>query len=400
MIYIFVDYFPNPYKPYFDTQFSHLVKEGHELKIFAASSYASTINEDVRKYKLDEMVYNFPAEADDVIKYISILFKHVLCNPLRSIRLLFQTKNANLNWKKNLLNYIRAIFLSAREPDICLVHNLGVMSRFTFLKNIYPNSRLGMYFHGGEVGKTPTIKLDKLSFDSVDVVATNTEFSRQQAISRGCDENKINVIPVGFNLADYVFEGQKTYKKNNKLKLVSVGRLSEEKGYVFAIDAIKALIEQGVDNIEYEIVGDGYTRNELKAYIEEQHLTDHIQLSGEKNKEQVSAVLAASDVLILPSLATERWSETQACVVQEAMLMKCIVITTRTGGVPESISPEMEIFSVPPADTNAIVEAVKSINSLSQEKCVELGIAGRQFVENKYDIGIVTPRLLDAIHGH
>ena len=37
-IYAFAEYYLDPFKPYFDTQFTHWVSEGHELRVFAFGS--------------------------------------------------------------------------------------------------------------------------------------------------------------------------------------------------------------------------------------------------------------------------------------------------------------------------------------------------------------------------
>src|SRR5690606_17896531 len=43
-IYVFVESYPNPYKPYYDHQFADLLRKGHDLTIFAAGAESGVLN--------------------------------------------------------------------------------------------------------------------------------------------------------------------------------------------------------------------------------------------------------------------------------------------------------------------------------------------------------------------
>ena len=114
-----------------------------------------------------------------------------------------------------------------------------------------------MYFHGGEVGGVKRVTRDAELFNQMQAVFSNTNFSKNQAISRGCPPERAVVMPVGFDLEDYPAEKPKSYHIGGTLRLISIGRLSEEKGLVFALDAISELIAEGYKRIHYTIVGRG-----------------------------------------------------------------------------------------------------------------------------------------------
>jgi len=83
--------------------------------------------------------------------------------------------------------------------------------------------------------------------------------------------------------------------------------------------------------------------------------------------EEAYAVLAeyrAADAILLPSIPTPHWEENQACVAQEAMLMKLPVLSTRTGGVQESIAPELRLLAVDPGDANALADRIEMLLDL------------------------------------
>lgn len=394
LIYVFVDYYPNPYKPYFDTQFLELIGRGYRLKIFAFGSYRSTINKEVASYNLEKLVCFYPSTLKDMPRRWKEFGTVLIKTPFSLLRRFWCLGSEGDSVKESFMYMARGATLPAEAPKICLVHNLTVGKMFPFLKRIYPRSHVVMFFHGGEIPKTPVVARSIRVFEAMDAVFTNTEFSRRQAIQRGCPAEKVNVVPVGFHLGDYVPTELKRYRIGRRLRLVSIGRLGEEKGYCFALQAVKTLVSEGHD-LSYRIIGEGYLRQTLEHYVSEKGLGNVVSFAGELSKAEVIRELATADVLILPSVETATWAETQACVVQEALLMKLMVIATSAGGVPESIAPETSRFLVPPKNATAIADKIREIGKVSETELQALGQKGRDFVLSNYAIETVTDKLLE-----
>lgn len=64
-----------------------------------------------------------------------------------------------------------------------------------------------------------------------------------------------------------------------KLKILTVGRLEEQKGYDIAVQVCKKLVEQNLA-IEWFVLGDGTQRAELEAEIRKNELEDYFHLLG------------------------------------------------------------------------------------------------------------------------
>ena len=73
----------------------------------------------------------------------------------------------------------------------------------------------------------------------------------------GCPKEKIIVVPVGLNLAKFNPPKARIYKKDDVMRILSVGRLSPEKGFLYAIEAINIVIKKGFNNLSYTIIGHG-----------------------------------------------------------------------------------------------------------------------------------------------
>lgn len=86
-------------------------------------------------------------------------------------------------------------------------------------------------------------------------------------------------------------------KQNNKIILISIGRLSFEKGLEIALNALKGL---KFSNWEYWIIGDGPLENELYSISQKDiRLKDKVKFLGKK--ENPFPYLDQADLFLLPS---------------------------------------------------------------------------------------------------
>ena len=116
-------------------------------------------------------------------------------------------------------------------------------------------------------------------------------------------------------------------KRSNKLKLISVGRLSEQKGYDRLLRVFKKLKSDGL-NIELLLVGDGDKYNELSKYILENKLTNDVVLLGFKDNPY--KYVKISDLFVCSSI-----SEGFSLVIGEAMAVGIPVISVDCPGPNE-----------------------------------------------------------------
>lgn len=394
-IYVFVEHYPNPYKPWIDTQLVALLRAGHQLEILAEAGYTSTVHDEVKAYGLERMTRHYPSTLKTLTQHGGQIAGAMARHPFRSLGLVPKVWDGAFPAKVNVLSAARAAVFPETPPDVCYIHNLVTASRLTFLKELYPDTRVCLYFHGGEVGGQKKIEGEAHIFERMDAVITGTRFAAQQGIERGCPPEKIAIAPLGFNLADYAPGEPRVYRQDGRTRFVSVGRMSPEKGFPVALEAVRRLVESGERRFTYRLVGKGIQYNELVAYVKRHGLEDVVSFAGEKKRSEVAEELQAADAFVLSSLITETWAETQAAVVQEALLMKCLTITTIAGGVPESNAEVMqERFAVPPNDVDALMAAMRKVIACSDAELQELGTAGRDFAVRKYDVGPLMDRIL------
>lgn len=161
------------------------------------------------------------------------------------------------------------------------------------------------------------------------------------------------------------------YFHTNKRKIVSVGRLMEQKNFALAISAASVLKEKGINFLWY-ILGEGELRADLQEQINELGLSGYVKLVG--LKENPYPYISDCDVFVQSSLY-----EGKSIVLDEAKILeKPIVITNYTtaansitDGVNGLIS-EMNADSLAQNISEVLEDAVLSqrlSNQLREEKC-------------------------------
>jgi glycosyltransferase involved in cell wall biosynthesis len=128
----------------------------------------------------------------------------------------------------------------------------------------------------------------------------------------------------------------------------SVGRLEDVKNPLLVVRAFATLSDPRAHLV---MLGAGYLRDPILAYVRSQGLEDQVHLLGKRN--EVAECLAASDAFVLGS----NW-EGNPLSVMEAMAAGLPVISTAVGGVPELVEAGRSGILVPPADAAALAEAM------------------------------------------
>jgi glycosyltransferase involved in cell wall biosynthesis len=130
--------------------------------------------------------------------------------------------------------------------------------------------------------------------------------------------------------------------------LLTVARLAPQKGLGLLLDAVAALqATAGVPPVLAVVAGDGPLEHELRAAAGARGLP--VRLLG--RREDVPALLAAADVVVVPSV----W-EGQPLVVQEALRAGAVVVATDVGGTGE-VAGDAALL-VPGGDPAALASAL------------------------------------------
>jgi colanic acid/amylovoran biosynthesis glycosyltransferase len=133
------------------------------------------------------------------------------------------------------------------------------------------------------------------------------------------------------------FSGQRPGCGEGPIRILSVGRFVEKKGFEFGIRAVSALIGEDFE-IEYLIAGDGPLNTQLKQLVSQLGTSDHIRFLGWKQPDEIAELLRKSDLLLAPSVtACDGDMEGIPVALMEAMASGTLVVSTSHSGIPELV---------------------------------------------------------------
>jgi glycosyltransferase involved in cell wall biosynthesis len=159
--------------------------------------------------------------------------------------------------------------------------------------------------------------------------------------------------------------------------VLTVGRMSREKGHADLLRAIARLVERGTfHNCRVVFVGDGPEMESLKALSAKLGLGELICFAG--HQVEVGPYYALATLLALPS-----HSEGSPNVVLEAMAAGVPVVATAAGGVPEILTDQQNGLIVPLRDPAAMADGIER---LLQDELLRSGVieASRQCAATLY----------------
>jgi glycosyltransferase involved in cell wall biosynthesis len=113
---------------------------------------------------------------------------------------------------------------------------------------------------------------------------------------------------------------------NNKLKIISIGRLSEEKGIDILIQSIAHIVAHSID-VKLVLIGEGGQKEKLIRLTKELNISDQVEFWGYQN--EAYRFLPYFDVFALPS-----YTEGFPITLLEAMQSGIRIVASRVGDVP------------------------------------------------------------------
>jgi colanic acid/amylovoran biosynthesis glycosyltransferase len=201
---------------------------------------------------------------------------------------------------------------------------------------------------------------------------------------------KVVVRRCGIDLS--VFEQRGPRELATPPLVLTVARLSAEKGHLVLVEAAAKLRDRGIA-CAVEIVGDGPLRADIERSIASFGLVDVVRLVGELPPQEVSKRLAQADVFCLPSFA-----EGVPISIMEAMAVGVPVVASGVGGVPELVERGVTGGVVAPGRADLLADELAAMLSDEQRR-QRIVTAARQRVEQLHDLRSTVVALLPLVSG-
>lgn len=174
------------------------------------------------------------------------------------------------------------------------------------------------------------------------------------------------------NIIDEIPEEKSNLKSKN---LVSVGRLSSEKGYMDLLKIYNEIVKKYPD-WKLDIIGDGKERDNLEKYIKDNALEEKVFLHGFQNKNYINNILLNSSIYLMTS-----FTESFGIVLIEAMSygIPCIAFLSAEGA-QELIENDKNGYLIDDRDKDEYIEKLEylikneNIREKMKENCIETSL--------------------------
>jgi len=200
------------------------------------------------------------------------------------------------------------------------------------------------------------LNIFSILFDSEVAISQATKNRLDKRFIAKLISRQSTFIPNGISeeVMDYLKENPTLAKKDDHFKLVTVGRLTEQKGYKYLIEAMKILADyDSVDDKKFSllILGEGHLKNELIELTAKLGLTKNIHFLG--FRQDALQIVASSDLFVSTSL----W-EGIPTVLLEAMALCVPIIATNIPGTREIIIDQQTGILVQPKKPEQLARAI------------------------------------------
>ena len=209
-----------------------------------------------------------------------------------------------------------------------------------------------------------------------------------------CDEEKVKVIPLGFDLSKFREDMElkrtkfrKAYQiSDNEIAIGIIGRLVPVKNHKLFIASAKQVLDRIKLPVRFFIVGDGSERYDLLSYCEslglkavfypEQVAVAPVTFTSWRK--DVDVVMAGLDLVCLSS-----WNEGTPVSLIEAQAAGKPIVSCSVGGIENTVLENQSALLVPPDDISAFSAAILNL-LVNHDLRANMAVKGWPFVKERF----------------
>lgn len=287
-------------------------------------------------------------------------------------------------WLLAYLYYIKKLYLASYDTIILNDVTSVVVASLFFKKKEMAKSLVVL--HGTEpeqffCRKSLFFKLLRLESSYLNLLKVSrgilavSKYMKEKFIQNTTfkDANKIKVVYAGLNDSFFLTNKKEKdsffLKRKNKSVLLSVSRITKQKGYLEMYNIFKKLIEKD-DRFLWVIVGDGDYKRVLSQMIDRDGLEDKIILLGALSRSALKKYYRASDLFWLLPASSESFGlayiEAQACgcpaMGWDLYGIKEAIFNNKTGYL---VKTELQVLSI---------LGSKKFKKINKKECVKFSL--------------------------
>lgn len=343
-----------------------LKNEGYEVEVAANFGDIDPISNE----KKDKMLDTFQREG--VISH-QIDFQRGIGSPVKNIQVILKLRK--------LISEKKYKFIHTNSPLASALVRIANLHKQT--KIIYTAHGFQFFKGGRKRDWLLFYPIERILASQTDVLVTINEEDYTRAKKMGF--KIVKKIPgVGVDIHKFRPCSEKINNSNlDKLILLSVGELNNNKNHILVLEAIMNLINK--QDIEYWICGTGTNEDKYLEYINKNHLVREVKLLGYRS--DINDILEKAHIFVFPS-----FREGLSVSVIEAMAKGKPVLASNIRGNRDLIDNGKGGVLFNPASSDQLTKILTDC-MVNKEKLDEFGRYNLEKVK-EYDIKNVNKRMV------
>ena len=368
---------PGYSETFFNSKIKGLQENGHKVILVTASTqqhYEGCVHLQHPK------VYSNPLRQVMVmlLTYLSLL--RYLKKTLRYIQL---EKEEGTNLKRLLEKlYLNATLLKLKTDWLHFGFATMALERELVAQAI--GTKMAVSFRGYDIFVYPLKHFHcyRLLWKKVDQVHSLSMALLNRAYELGLSKKTAyQIIPPAVH-EDLFNHEKNTTNTNEKLQLLTIGRLHYIKGISTLINTAKLLKDKGL-KFDWCIIGSG-SKKEEERYLFQRHqlcLNNDVHFMGKKEHLSTLSYLSRTDLYVQPSL-----SEGFCNAVLEAQALGKLCVVSDAEGLPENVLHDKTGWVVPKLKPKALAQKIQDVIHLPKAEQNKIRQQAIQRVQEKFNL--------------
>jgi glycosyltransferase involved in cell wall biosynthesis len=229
--------------------------------------------------------------------------------------------------------------------------------------------------------------LERSMYAAARRIVTVGDGYRDRLIARGVPPERIDVIPNGVDLAQFLAGAdggaiRERYGLGDRFVVGYLGTIGMGCGLEIVLRAARRLRERGRDDVRFLLVGDGAVREELEQRARAEGLAE-VQFTGRRPKSEMPAFLAATDACLVHLIRTPLFETVLPSKIFEAGAMRRPIVLGVEGFAAKLVAEAGAGLCIEPENDEQLLEAVDRLAG-DPALAHQLGEAGHQRLAARY----------------
>lgn len=230
------------------------------------------------------------------------------------------------------------------------------------------------------------------------IIALSSTMKKKLVIVTAKPEDKIIVLPQACEkIYETALYDKELHQRFNKtFNVVFTGNISPAQSFDTIIRAAKKLLQDGITDVRWVIVGDGMSRSWLEEEVKKNNLENYFLFEGQHPIEDIPKYTDIADVLVGCLVKSELLEATIPAKVMSYIASAKPIVLAMDGEVQELINETIKCgFVSDTEDYISLASNIKHIYDLSPAERNKLGERARNYHNNYLERNIVLGKLFE-----